>query len=125
VNVWAKALLVLLVALALAWGLLRLFRPELEKKHRAKLVVGASALGGFALAVVTLGAYKRKPKEDPPPVTVDPTEVLEEIEERFDTDDNFEEELGNADTLDPVPPRGDSLSDELADFRAGSDELLK
>lgn len=114
-------------AVLVSWLALRLLRPELELRYRGALIAGASVLVGVLLAVVTLGASRREPKTPetlPKPPAVDPKEVLEDVEERFETDDTFEELENNADDLvKPVDLSGD-LALELADFRKGSSELL-
>ena len=120
----ATVLVFVLCATLATWGVLRLFRPELELRLRTGFVVALSALSGFALAFVTLGRYKKRKPETASPATTDPKLVLIKTGERFETNDTFEELENNADDLLPPPPRGDSLDDELEDFRAGSAELL-
>jgi len=117
-------ILVLVLGALAVWGAFRIFRPKIERRLRTGFVVALSALSGFALAFVTLGKYKRSRPETGSQETVDAKEVLEEIEDRFGTSDTFEELENAADDLFPTPPSGDSLDDELADFRSGSAELV-
>lgn len=119
----AKLALGALVAVLFAWFVLRLTKPQVEKKFRGAFVGGAGALAGAALVLIGL---KKKPKPGDELDERKPADTLKETESRYETDDDFDElaERATSDELVRAPDVGGDIDDELADFRAGSDELV-